>query len=88
MLRGRHRSLPVAIDRAILLPSEFEKTNDEPHVSATHDDRCASTRSKSPCPPSKEDGASSGNDGADCFEGQLEGDEKRSSSYDAVLPGV
>lgn len=25
MLRGRHRGLPVAIDRAVLLPSEFEK---------------------------------------------------------------
>lgn len=23
MLRGRHRGLPVAIDRAVLLPSEF-----------------------------------------------------------------
>jgi hypothetical protein len=88
MLRGRHRGLPVAIDRAILLPSEFEKTSDEPHVNATHDDRCASARSKSPCPVSKEDGASSSNEGAGCFEGQLEGDEKRSGSYDTVLPGV
>ncbi|KDQ33775.1 TRKH superfamily [Pleurotus ostreatus PC15] len=25
MLRGRHRSLPVAIDRAIMLPAEFER---------------------------------------------------------------
>jgi len=25
MLRGRHRGLPVAIDRAVLLPSEFER---------------------------------------------------------------
>jgi hypothetical protein len=25
MLRGRHRGLPVAIDRAIMLPHEFEK---------------------------------------------------------------
>jgi Trk-type K+ transport system membrane component len=25
MLRGRHRSLPVAIDRAVLLPFEFRQ---------------------------------------------------------------
>jgi hypothetical protein len=25
MLRGRHRGLPVAIDRAVLLPSEYEE---------------------------------------------------------------
>lgn len=25
MLRGRHRGLPVAIDRAVLLPSEYKK---------------------------------------------------------------
>ena len=25
MLRGRHRGLPVAIDRAIMLPSELEE---------------------------------------------------------------
>ncbi|KAG2063313.1 TrkH-domain-containing protein [Suillus decipiens] len=37
MLRGRHRGLPVAIDRAIMFPSEFEKTNDEPPVPVTHD---------------------------------------------------
>ncbi|KAG2356590.1 cation transport protein-domain-containing protein [Suillus spraguei] len=37
MLRGRHRSLPVAIDRAIMFPSEFEMTNDEPLVPVTHD---------------------------------------------------
>lgn len=29
MLRGRHRGLPVAIDRAVMLPSEFEKEADE-----------------------------------------------------------
>ncbi|KAF8911487.1 cation transport protein-domain-containing protein [Gymnopilus junonius] len=29
MLRGRHRGLPVAIDRAVLLPNEFEKTGEE-----------------------------------------------------------
>ena len=32
MLRGRHRGLPVAIDRAVLLPFEYrtEDTEDEP----------------------------------------------------------
>jgi hypothetical protein len=25
MLRGRHRGLPVAIDRAVMLPAEFDK---------------------------------------------------------------
>jgi len=28
MLRGRHRGLPVAIDRAIMLPSQVEKAED------------------------------------------------------------
>jgi len=28
MIRGRHRGLPVAIDRAIVLPYEFEKAQD------------------------------------------------------------
>ncbi|KZV88401.1 hypothetical protein EXIGLDRAFT_839267 [Exidia glandulosa HHB12029] len=37
MIRGRHRGLPVAIDRAVLLPSEFKKQepqplDDEPYV--------------------------------------------------------
>lgn len=27
MLRGRHRGLPVAIDRAVMLPFEFERDN-------------------------------------------------------------
>ena len=29
MIRGRHRALPVAIDRAIMLPHEFEKAEEE-----------------------------------------------------------
>lgn len=29
MLRGRHRSLPVAIDRAIMLPNEFKKEDED-----------------------------------------------------------
>lgn len=28
MIRGRHRGLPVALDRAVLLPHEFEKRED------------------------------------------------------------
>ena len=28
MLRGRHRGLPVAIDRAVLLPQEYRKPED------------------------------------------------------------
>lgn len=30
MIRGRHRALPVAIDRAVLLPSEFQKIQESP----------------------------------------------------------
>ena len=40
MLRGRHRGLPVALDRAVLLPSEFLSTDSESPASesahATH----------------------------------------------------
>ncbi|KDQ50869.1 hypothetical protein JAAARDRAFT_141256 [Jaapia argillacea MUCL 33604] len=32
MLRGRHRGLPVAIDRAVMLPVEFDKPDDEDAV--------------------------------------------------------
>lgn len=39
MLRGRHRALPVAIDRAIMLPHEFKKDEDS---ESTHDN--SSTR--------------------------------------------
>lgn len=31
MLRGRHRGLPVAIDRAVILPFEFRGVADEAH---------------------------------------------------------
>ncbi|KAH7102157.1 cation transport protein-domain-containing protein [Auriculariales sp. MPI-PUGE-AT-0066] len=30
MIRGRHRGLPVAIDRAVMLPSEFRKPSEQP----------------------------------------------------------
>jgi hypothetical protein len=29
MIRGRHRGLPVAIDRAIILPNEYNKEENE-----------------------------------------------------------
>jgi hypothetical protein len=29
MIRGRHRGLPIAIDRAVLLPSDLEKHGDD-----------------------------------------------------------
>ncbi|KAG1737871.1 cation transport protein-domain-containing protein [Suillus paluster] len=80
MLRGRHRGLPVAIDRAILLPSEFEKTKDEPLVPVTHDERQSSSRNSEslyPCDPlQNEDGPASGNKGQDC----KRQDEKRSGT--------
>ncbi|KAG2030526.1 cation transport protein-domain-containing protein [Suillus americanus] len=38
MHRGRHCGLPVAIDHAIMIPSEFEKMDDKPPVPVTHDD--------------------------------------------------
>lgn len=41
MLRGRHRGLPVAIDRAVMLPNEFEKSNEDPSndsISSANDD--------------------------------------------------
>ena len=31
MLRGRHRGLPVALDRAVMLPQEFRKRVDGDH---------------------------------------------------------
>jgi hypothetical protein len=92
MLRGRHRGLPVAIDRAIMLPSEFEKTNDEPPVPLVgHDVRQSSPHSGSlhtrdPLP--KEDGFAASNEGPDYFEGRLKEDDKRSSSYNVLVePG-
>ncbi|KAG1782036.1 cation transport protein-domain-containing protein [Suillus placidus] len=90
MLRGRHRGLPVAIDRAIMLPSEFEKTNDEPPVPVTHDDRQSSPHeslhAREPLP--KEDGHTSSNEGPYYFEERLKEDKKQSGSYDALVePG-
>lgn len=67
MLRGRHRGLPVAIDRAIMLP-EFEKTKDEPPVPVADDDRQASPHSESlhtRDPLSQEDGLASSNQDLD-----------------------
>ncbi|PPQ87456.1 hypothetical protein CVT25_008192 [Psilocybe cyanescens] len=43
MLRGRHRGLPVAIDRAIMLPSEF-KIKDDDDKSVQHNDSNSDSR--------------------------------------------
>lgn len=42
MIRGRHRGLPVAIDRAIVLPYEFEKAQDNPDPLPGIDERRSS----------------------------------------------
>ncbi|KAG9312203.1 cation transport protein-domain-containing protein [Chiua virens] len=39
MLRGRHRGLPVAIDRAVVLPYEFERMQDSPDSPSGVDDK-------------------------------------------------
>lgn len=36
MIRGRHRGLPVAIDRAVLLPSEFSEFREDDLASPKH----------------------------------------------------
>jgi hypothetical protein len=92
MLRGRHRGLPVAIDRAIMLPSEFEKTNVEPPARPiTHDVLQSSPLSESlhsRDPLSKEDGLASSNEGPENFEGRLKEDDKQSGSHDVLVePG-
>lgn len=59
MIRGRHRGLPVAIDRAVLLPFEYGKTEGSENVDrgetaeSTNDgveqnNTYASTRAESP----------------------------------------
>ncbi|KAG1824448.1 cation transport protein-domain-containing protein [Suillus subaureus] len=65
MLRGRHRGLPVAIDRAVVFPSEFKKTNDEPPIPVTHDDGQSSPHSKflHTRDPLPKDGLASSNEG-------------------------
>lgn len=42
MIRGRHRGLPVAIDRAVVLPYEFEKMQDNPDPPPGIDERRSS----------------------------------------------
>ncbi|KAF8552943.1 TrkH-domain-containing protein [Imleria badia] len=42
MIRGRHRGLPVAIDRAIVLPYEFERAQDNPDPPPGTDERRSS----------------------------------------------
>ena len=45
MIRGRHRGLPVAIDRAIVLPYEFERAQDNPDPPPAIDERRSSRHS-------------------------------------------
>jgi potassium uptake Trk family protein len=86
MLRGRHRGLPVAIDRAIMLPSEFEKTDDEAPPPVTQSPHSESVHTRDPLP--KEDGSASSNEGPDYFEGRLKKDDKRTGSCDVFVgPG-
>ncbi|KAF8435126.1 cation transport protein-domain-containing protein [Boletus edulis BED1] len=42
MIRGRHRGLPVALDRAIVLPYEFERAQDNPDPPPSVDERRSS----------------------------------------------
>ncbi|KAH9485514.1 Low-affinity potassium transport protein [Psilocybe cubensis] len=44
MIRGRHRGLPVAIDRAIMLPSEFKKNKDDDDKNITNVDSSTDSR--------------------------------------------
>lgn len=37
MLRGRHRGLPVAIDRAVLLPSEYKEDDNSDNEGSDDD---------------------------------------------------
>ena len=41
MLRGRHRGLPVALDRAVLLPHEFKKVTSSAGLGEDDGDRVA-----------------------------------------------
>mgnify|MGYP001563476389 CR=1 len=38
MIRGRHRGLPIAIDRAVLLPSDLVKVGDDAAMSFVDED--------------------------------------------------
>ncbi|EIW80365.1 TrkH-domain-containing protein [Coniophora puteana RWD-64-598 SS2] len=46
MLRGRHRGLPVAIDRAVMLPSEFKRVDAEVAQAEDDDAAAASLRER------------------------------------------
>lgn len=53
MLRGRHRGLPVAIDRAVMLPREFRQLadyNDDPSGSEQWPQASQSLRQELPMP--------------------------------------
>ena len=47
MIRGRHRGLPVAIDRAVVLPYEFKVKNDK----SDHNNAGSDTSANAPSPP-------------------------------------
>lgn len=48
MIRGRHRGLPIAIDRAVLLPSDLVKVGDDSAMSfVDEDDASVSSRARS-----------------------------------------
>ncbi|CCL99243.1 uncharacterized protein FIBRA_01258 [Fibroporia radiculosa] len=53
MLRGRHRGLPVAIDRAVMLPSDFDVVEPPPtsETPAYHDEESAPAKLSSPESP-------------------------------------
>lgn len=55
MLRGRHRGLPDALDRAVLLPREFKKRPDEAQPAYPEDNPIHSV----PQLPEADEGASS-----------------------------
>lgn len=46
MLRGRHRGLPVAIDRAVMLPAEFEQDHMETIGMRSEDRRSRLTQAR------------------------------------------
>lgn len=59
MIRGRHRGLPVAIDRAVMLPAEFEKSREDEddeksqglsHVNSRYSDGDILSRVSTPAP--------------------------------------
>ncbi|KAF8841742.1 TrkH-domain-containing protein [Paxillus ammoniavirescens] len=91
MIRGRHRGLPVAIDRAIILPYEFKKAEDDLDLPPGADERRSSRYSAGNAPEDRlVDDGSHGQTNAekqdDSTEMQRRIDGRRRGSQD-VLPG-